>query len=66
MSIEDDIAFLERVPTLALMGREALRVSAIEIPGCPACGDGLLNARQALELIRNLVDHQEPRRRRRP
>jgi serine protease len=45
---------------------EALRVSAIEIPGCPACGDGLLNARQALELIRNLVDHQEPRRRRRP
>jgi len=31
MSIEDDIAFLERVPTLALMGREALRVIAISV-----------------------------------
>jgi CRP-like cAMP-binding protein len=29
MSIEDDIAFLERVPTLALLGREALRIIAI-------------------------------------
>src|SRR6266571_6681847 len=29
MSIEDDIAFLERVPTLALLGREALRILAI-------------------------------------
>ncbi len=29
MSIEDDIAFLERVPTLALLGREPLRILAI-------------------------------------
>jgi CRP-like cAMP-binding protein len=29
MSIEDDIAFLERVPTLAVLGREALRILAI-------------------------------------
>ncbi len=29
MSIEDDIAFLESVPVLALLGREALRVLAI-------------------------------------
>jgi CRP-like cAMP-binding protein len=29
MTIEDDISFLERVPTLALLGREALRILAI-------------------------------------
>ena len=29
MSIEDDIAFLERVPTLAVLGRDALRILAI-------------------------------------
>ena len=29
MSIEDDIAFLERNPTLALLGRDALRILAI-------------------------------------
>jgi CRP-like cAMP-binding protein len=29
MSIDDDIAFLERVPTLAVLGREALRILAI-------------------------------------
>ena len=29
MSIEDDIEFFERVPTLALLGREALRILAI-------------------------------------
>src|ERR1700728_767529 len=29
MSIEDDIAFLSRIPTLALIGREALRILAI-------------------------------------
>lgn len=29
MSIEDDIAFLERVPILALLGHEALRILAI-------------------------------------
>jgi CRP-like cAMP-binding protein len=29
MSIEDDIAFLERVPALALLGRDALRILAI-------------------------------------
>ena len=29
MSIEDDIAFFERVPTLALLGRTALRILAI-------------------------------------
>jgi CRP-like cAMP-binding protein len=29
MSIEDDIAFLERVPILALLGRDALRILAI-------------------------------------
>jgi CRP-like cAMP-binding protein len=29
MSIEDDIAFFERVPTLALLGRPALRILAI-------------------------------------
>jgi CRP-like cAMP-binding protein len=29
MSIEDDVAYLERVPTLALLGREALRILAI-------------------------------------
>jgi CRP-like cAMP-binding protein len=29
MSLEDDIAFLESVPTLALLGREALRIIAI-------------------------------------
>ncbi|MCZ7661188.1 MAG: cyclic nucleotide-binding domain-containing protein [Xanthobacteraceae bacterium] len=29
MSLEDDIAFLESVPTLALLGREALRILAI-------------------------------------
>jgi CRP-like cAMP-binding protein len=29
MTIEDDIGFLERVPALALLGREALRILAI-------------------------------------
>jgi CRP-like cAMP-binding protein len=29
MSIEDDIEFFDRVPTLALLGREALRILAI-------------------------------------
>ena len=29
MSIEDDIAFFERVPTLRLLGRAALRILAI-------------------------------------
>ncbi len=29
MSIEDDIQFLERVPTLSLLGRHALRIIAI-------------------------------------
>jgi CRP-like cAMP-binding protein len=29
MTIEDDIAFLERVPTLSLLGRDALRILAI-------------------------------------
>ncbi len=29
MSIEDDIAFLERVPTLRVLGRDALRILAI-------------------------------------
>jgi CRP-like cAMP-binding protein len=29
MTIEDDIAFLERVPTLNLLGRQALRILAI-------------------------------------
>jgi CRP-like cAMP-binding protein len=29
MTIEDDIAYFERVPTLALLGREALRILAI-------------------------------------
>jgi CRP-like cAMP-binding protein len=29
VSIEDDIAFLESVPTLALLGRDALRILAI-------------------------------------
>ena len=29
MTIEDDITFLERVPTLRLLGREALRILAI-------------------------------------
>jgi len=29
MSIEDDIAFLERVPALSLLGRDALRILAI-------------------------------------
>jgi CRP-like cAMP-binding protein len=29
MTIEDDIAFLERVPSLALLGRPALRILAI-------------------------------------
>lgn len=29
MSLEDDIAFLERVPTLAVLGRDALRILAI-------------------------------------
>src|SRR3984893_17584902 len=29
MSIEDDIAHFERVPTLAVLGREALRILAI-------------------------------------
>jgi CRP-like cAMP-binding protein len=29
MSIEEDIAFLERVPTLGLLGRDALRILAI-------------------------------------
>jgi CRP-like cAMP-binding protein len=29
MSIEDDIAFLERVPALAILGRDALRIIAI-------------------------------------
>ena len=29
MTIEDDIAFLERVPALRLLGRDALRILAI-------------------------------------
>src|SRR3982074_10293 len=45
MSIEDDVALLERVPTLRLLGREALRVLAIgsEHPEF-ARGDRLFNA----------------------
>ena len=31
MSIEDDIAFFERVPTLSLLGRGALRILAIGV-----------------------------------
>jgi CRP-like cAMP-binding protein len=31
MSIEDDIAFFERVPTLSLLGRAALRILAIGV-----------------------------------
>ena len=38
---------------------EALRGSATDMPGCPGCGGGLLNARQAVELIRNLVDYHD-------
>ena len=29
MTIEDDIAFLERIPSLRLLGRDALRILAI-------------------------------------
>ena len=29
MTIEDDIAFLERVPSFAILGRDALRILAI-------------------------------------
>ena len=29
MTIEDDISFFERVPTLSLLGRQALRILAI-------------------------------------
>src|SRR5262249_754154 len=29
MAIEDDISFFERVPTLAMLGRQALRILAI-------------------------------------
>ena len=31
MTIEDDIAFFERVPTLGLLGRSALRILAIGV-----------------------------------
>jgi CRP-like cAMP-binding protein len=45
MAIEDDIAFYERVPTLNLLGRQALRILAIgtesrHVPG----GEALFNA----------------------
>ena len=44
MTIEDDVALLERVPTLRLLGTDALRVLAIgsEQRGC-ARGDRLFN-----------------------
>ena len=45
MSIEDDVALLERVPTLRLLGREALRVLAIGSEHREfASGDRLFNA----------------------
>jgi CRP-like cAMP-binding protein len=45
MSIEDDVALLERVPTLRLLGREALRVLAIGSEHREfARGDRLFNA----------------------
>jgi CRP-like cAMP-binding protein len=45
MSIEDDVALLERVPTLRLLGREALRVLAIGSEHREfARGDHLFNA----------------------
>jgi len=31
MALEDDIAFLDRIPTLHLLGREALRILAISV-----------------------------------
>src|SRR5262249_56876811 len=48
MAIDDDIAFLERVPTLGLLGRPALRILAIgaetrHVHG----GGGLVNAGDA-------------------
>jgi CRP-like cAMP-binding protein len=42
MSIEDDIAFLERVPTLAILGREALRILAISAESRYIHGDNVL------------------------
>jgi CRP-like cAMP-binding protein len=48
MSIEDDVALLERVPTLRLLGREALRVLAIGSEHRQfASGDRLFNAGEA-------------------
>jgi len=45
MSIEDDIALLERVPTLRLLGTAALRMLAIGSEQRPvARGDALFNA----------------------
>ena len=34
MAIDDDITFLERVPTLSLLGRQALRILAIGAETC--------------------------------
>jgi CRP-like cAMP-binding protein len=45
MSIEDDVALLERVPTLRLLGNTALRMLAIGSEQRDfACGDQLFNA----------------------
>ncbi len=50
MSIENDIAFFERVPTLRLLGREALRVLAIGAESrYPYDGEGLFHAGDAAD-----------------
>jgi CRP-like cAMP-binding protein len=50
MSIEDDIAFLERVPTLRLLGRPALRILAIGAENRYVhSGEVLFNARDAAD-----------------
>ena len=63
MTLEDDIAFLDRIPTLHLLGKEALRLLAISVETIKlARGDilfeeGLLNKNRSeihIERIRTI------------
>ena len=67
MSIEDDVALLERVPTLRLLGTAALRMLAIGSEQRNfARGDVLFNAGDEADAGYRRAARRVPRRRRRP
>src|SRR5512133_2760840 len=62
MTIDDDIAFLERVPTLSLLGRQALRILAIGAETRYVhSGEALFNAGDEAEGGFNLASAEDGR-----